>query len=139
MLSTTAKPHRWLAKVVAMPIYSITAVFCVLCTIDLAAGRLQEDTCCRLSFFVEENASNSNEGCSSGWWVQKKHGDFQGFEVFYLVYKPKLHDSPFWKLTEMPEYYTLLVEYSRVLAAFPFTKKALVLQKQDPACSFSLS
>lgn len=65
---------------------------------DLAAGRLQKDTCCRFSFFVEENASNSDEGCSSRRWVRRKCGDFQGFEVFHLVYRPKPHDSPLWKL-----------------------------------------
>lgn len=49
---------------------------------DLAAGRLQKDTCCRFSFFIEENASNSDEGCASGWWVQRKHDKLQGFKDY---------------------------------------------------------
>lgn len=96
--SLAAETQWRLPKRVDMPIYSTTAVFCVLYTTDLAAGGLQEDTRCWFSFFTEENASNSDEGCSGRRWVQRKCGDFQGFEVFYLVYRRKSHDGPLWKL-----------------------------------------
>lgn len=125
-------PRCWWCPSIQPPL-----CFVFFASTDLAAGRLQEDPRCWFSFFAEENASNSDEGCSSRRWVQGKNGDYQGFQSLDLLYGPKpqaqehILESVQWTVMRLRDFNICLVRKGRLSCLWLFSLTELPVAVQS--------